>query len=135
MVELTLALVLLGVLAAAGISGSRAWGDALAVRFATEEGAVIFLRARREAVALGGSRVVLEPGRNAAAVVAGDSVLVEVSFGERFGVELDPGADVPVELAFDGLGLGQAASRTVTFRRGGAERALVVSSYGRIRRR
>ena len=53
-----------------------------------------------------------------------DGVEVATGFGMAF----------PREIRFDALGLGQVASETLRFRRGGAEAGLVLSSYGRVRR-
>ena len=50
-------------------------------------------------------------------------------------VRVDTGRRDTLVLAFDALGLGRVASATIVFRRGAAERALVVSGYGRVRRR
>jgi hypothetical protein len=59
-----------------------------------------------------------------------------VALQEEYGVSLDLGGGrTDVELAYDALGLGRVASQTVVFRRGDATAELVVSGYGRLRRR
>ena len=65
-----------------------------------------------------------------AAGVPGRRVALE---GE-LGVSMVVGRELPHEVRFDGLGLGQVASTTVRFRRGDAEAGLTLSSYGRVRR-
>jgi hypothetical protein len=61
--------------------------------------------------------------------------LRRVALGTEFGVTLSlGGAATEVDLAYDALGLGRLASQTITFRRGSAAAALVVSGYGRVRR-
>lgn len=64
-----------------------------------------------------------------------DSVVHMLLLGSDLGVVLELGRGRrETRLAYDALGLGQVASETLTFRRGEAERSLVVSGYGRVRR-
>lgn len=115
---------------------ARKLRDRLAVVAAREAVASLVAEARMGAVEQGGAIVTLRaaPWRAALDVpgLAARRVDIEDDLGVR--VVLSGGRSV-TELRYDALGLGQVASETVTFRRGGAEAALVVSGYGRVRRR
>ena len=65
-----------------------------------------------------------------------DIALDSIDLTTAFGVTVDVGGSTPVaRLAFDGLGIGRIASRTVVLERGAASAGVVVSSYGRVARR
>lgn len=115
---------------------ARTMRDHLAVVAAREAVASLVAEARIGAVQRGGAVVVLEaaPWRASLDVsgLAPRSVALENDLGVRVGLTR---GRTETELRYDALGLGQVASETVTFRRGGAEAALVISAYGRVRRR
>ncbi|MCG6954801.1 MAG: hypothetical protein LJF04_02330 [Gemmatimonadetes bacterium] len=115
---------------------ARRLRDRLAVVAAREAVASLVAEARIDAVQRGGAVVTLEaePWR-ASLEVAGLTprhVALERDLGVRVGLSRSRSE---AKLRYDALGLGQVASETITFLRGGAEAALVVSAYGRVRRR
>jgi hypothetical protein len=133
--ELLTVLVLLGLVLAALLTSARRQVDRMAVLGAREEVAGLFHRARSEAIARGGARILLtaEPAR--VELWAGEGVLALARLTDEYGVVLALSSGRPeVELTFDALGLGRVASQTLRFARGGAEVRLVVSSLGRVAR-
>jgi hypothetical protein len=108
----------------------------MAVLGARESALGLFHRARMEAVARGGARILLRSSPASIELWSGDSLVSVSTPGEAYGVEmaLSSGRD-RAELAFDPLGLGQIASQTLLFRRDLAEAGLVISSFGRVTRR
>jgi hypothetical protein len=115
---------------------ARRMRERMAVVAAREAVASLLAEARIDAVQRGGAVVTLEaePWR-ASLEVAGlmpRHVALERDLGVR--VDLSRGRS-ETEIRYDALGLGQVASETITFLRGRAEAALVVSAYGRVRRR
>ena len=64
-------------------------------------------------------------------IQAGDSVIEARSLAVEYGVTLELGGSGEAQLAFDALGLGRRASRTVVLRRGAAEARVVIAAYGR----
>ncbi len=134
--DLATAFLVVGVIAAMGMPVARSWADRTALTWAREEAVALFAQARREAVAHGGAILRFDGSQGTGALVLDGQVMRQVDFREGFGVEVDPGgSDGRAELQFDHLGLGQVASRTIRFQRGGEVRELLVSSYGRVRRR
>ena len=137
--ELILVLALLA--AAAGVASPRLVHarDEYAVRSARDATAALVDRARTLAQLRGSARLRIDP--------AAAEIRVEAPIGNPAGSPLflrsDWGADVsiagrgstaPLDLDFDGRGLGRLANRTLRFRRGGQEARLTLSSYGRVRR-
>lgn len=132
-VELALVLALLAVLAPPVWTAAAGMRDAARVNWAREEAARLFAQARWTAIADGGARVVLvaDPPSGLVVSATGDTVAfadlgpggVSVSWTGRDAVVFGP------------LGLGKAASRTLTFSLRGRSRQLVVSIYGRVSRR
>jgi Tfp pilus assembly protein FimT len=134
LLELATVLLLLGLLGAITLPLGRRLSDRLAVVSAREALAGLVAEARAAALHHGGASVRLdrEPFRAwyEAAGVPRRWVAVE----RDLDVIMLLGRDLPHEVRFDGLGLGQVASTTVRFRRGDAEAGLTFSSYGRVRR-
>ena len=94
-------------------------------------------RARAFAVARGGASVTLVAQPPALRIDAGSEVVRAVPLGggdRRLSVALTSGRD-SLTLRFDRLGIGRFANGTILLRRGDATRGLVISSYGRVRRR
>jgi len=129
-------LVLLAVGISAGVPTARRFADRAAVVAAREEliGAIGDTRAM--AVSAGGSVVVLRESPATARIEAiGRPTLVR-SLEPLEGVAVDLRArGDSVVLRFDALGIGRFASRTISVSRGSVTRTIVVSSYGRVRRR
>ena len=135
LLELLVVLGLTAVLLALAFPGAARWRDAAATRAARDELASALARTRVAAVAHGGASLWVDPGAAAFwTSTAAGLVETPVDLGERYGVSVDPGAAAAVEIRFDGLGLGRLSNRTVVVRRGGAERGVTVSAYGRVRR-
>lgn len=135
--ELLFFLALLSLGVASFLPALRHQRDRLAVAGAREAVAGVIARGRAEARARGGATVVLRASPPGAWVEREDGgVAVLGSDLASFGVELGLGGEAPeARLRYDALGVGRVASRTLVFRRGRAEGALVVASYGRVSRR
>lgn len=134
LLELAVVLSLLGLVAAVSIGSVRRQADELAARAAREELAGLVQRARVEARLHGEARLFIRSGGSAELRVPPDSLLVAMDPGTR-GVRFRVhGNRDEAELRFGPLGIGRAASLTVSAERGSASSTLVVSSYGRIRR-
>ena len=129
--ELVLVLTLMGIAGTALLPGARAASDRLAVTSARESVAGLVARARTEAMLHGGAVLRLRASDGRAWVEVGDSAVVARALSGEFGVTMELGVTGEAELAFDALGLGRRASRTVVLRRGRAEARVVIAAYGR----
>lgn len=119
------------------IIGGPAGGlrDSLAARAVVEDVVAVVRSARAEGRARGGSLLWLhDDGRYS--IHGPDGVVRRgaVALNRARALELSAGRD-SVALRFDRLGLGRMASTTVRIRAGNEERSVVVSAYGRVRRR
>jgi hypothetical protein len=115
---------------------ARKLRDRMAVVAAREAVASLVAEARIGAVQRGGAVVTLEAEPWRASLVVAGLMPRDVALERDLGVRVGLGRSrSETELRYDALGLGQVASETITFLRGGAEAALVVSAYGRVRRR
>jgi len=134
--ELITVVTLVGMSIATALPAAQALFDRMAVLGARESAVGVFHRARMEAVARGGARILLRSSPASIELWSGDFLLSVSALGETLGVEmtLSSGGD-RAEIAFDPLGLGQIASQTLLFKRDAAEAGLVVSSLGRVTRR
>jgi len=134
LIELAIAMVLLGVLAALAVPKLAHWSDRLAVMRAVEEVAGFHRRARLRAVV--GSRFVqvVFTGDSLVAVATGppDSVLVRGPGPTRLGVSLNATRSV-IRLYPNGLGLGGSNTKIV-LKRGEVSESLTVSRLGRLKR-
>lgn len=136
LVELTALLGLMAVAASALAPAARGYRDRSAVVGAREAVAGLVAEARVRAMTSGGASVHVAAGPWRAWAQLGDSVLRTVALEAELGVRVElSGGRTATELPYDGLGLGRIASETLAFRRGEAETALVISGYGRVRRR
>lgn len=136
LVELVFVLLLVGVAAASAAPAARRQLDRAMVLGAREAVVGVFAEARLAAVESGGASVRLSAVAGIAEALVGGTPRRSVFVGDDFGVSMTlSGAADDVELAYDGLGLGRVASQTVGFRRGSEVAELVVSAYGRVRRR
>lgn len=136
LIELLLALCLLGILAGLAAPALEHGVDVVAARAARDELAAAVSRTRSSAVALGGASLIVDPGHATFWIrgAAGDTVLQPVDLFQRHGVDLAAsGADGTVELSFDALGIGRMTSRTIRLVRGTAVANVTVSAYGRAR--
>lgn len=133
--ELVTVLLLLGVGASALVPTARRLSDEAWVAAAREIVVRGLSRGRAVAVAGGGSVVTVTRRPPGVRVESGGAVVYAASLGDgRTTVELGGSRDSLV-LRYDGLGVGRFTSATVLVRRGDADAGLVLSSYGRVRRR
>lgn len=146
LLEMATVLALLGAAIAPALGGARRLVDRMAVEGAREDVAALVARARTEALLRGEAAVLvardparallLVPSEEGAGARRRRTVLTVRDVAAEFGVRiLVGGRRGRVELRFDELGLGSMTSRTLRFRRGRSEARLVVSSFGRLRRR
>lgn len=135
LVELIAVLALLAVGVATAVPSVRRFADEAAVAAAREEVARGLLRARTSAVQSGGSVVTIVADPPTLRVVAAGVVVHQALLADgRTSVELTGSRD-SLDLRFDALGIGRFTSSTISLRRGQADAGLVLSSYGRVRRR
>ncbi len=136
--ELLTVLALLGAGLAVSLPAARGQRDRTAVLGAREDVASLIQRARAEAIARGGATVRLTADPPVAELMSEEEVLARSVLGLEYGADLvmELSRDrAEAELTFDALGIGRISSQTIQFRRGHAEAALVVSSFGRVVRR
>lgn len=136
LLELATVLTVVAV-AAAGLGPAVGrWGDRAAVVGAREAVAALVAEARASGLGRGGARVHVAARPWRAWSEVDGRVLRSVDLEVEAGVRVDLSAQRErTTLEYDALGVGRVASETLRFRRGGAEAALVVSGYGRVRRR
>jgi type II secretory pathway pseudopilin PulG len=134
LLDLTVALTLMGLGVSVLVPAARKQQDRVAVLAAREAVVAHIARARREARASGGAVVHLRRAGSRVWLEAGTAARDTLALEERFGVRMEPGA-ASATIAFDALGVGRLASRSLAFSRGEARAAVTVSAYGRVRRR
>lgn len=108
--------------------------DRMAVLAAREAVVGMIVRARAQAVAVGGAELELDPVGNRVAVLEVAGSAGSIDLDREFGVDLGPDGAAATRLRFDPLGLGRAANRTLELRRGRVADTLTISAYGRVRR-
>lgn len=136
LMELAVAMALLGLAISHLFSAARHQSHRMAVVGAREDLAGILHRARTEAISRGGAEVVLTSSPPGVELLSGGDTLSRISLGESYGVALRLSRDrAETRLRFGPLGLGLVASQTIGISRGEAEVFLVVSSLGRVTRR
>lgn len=137
LVELATVLVLVAVGASTLAPGARRLGERAAVLSAREEVVRAVARGRAAAVARGGATVTVVADPPGVRVYAGGVVVrsMPLDAGSRRIRVLLTGRRDSLSLRFDRLGIGRFANGTVMLRSGEATAGLVISSYGRVRRR
>ena len=136
LLEMATVLVLVGVGVSAGVPTARRFADRAAVLAAREALIGAISETRTASLAGGGGVVVLRESPASAQIRVSGRPTIERSLEPLEGVVVDLGASGDsVVLRFDALGIGRFASRTISVARGGVTRRIVVSSYGRVRRR
>jgi prepilin-type N-terminal cleavage/methylation domain-containing protein len=136
LLELVTVVTLVGLALAEALPAARALMDRMAVVGAREATVGVFHRARMEAVARGGARIVLVASPAAVELWSDGTLHLGLDLAGDFGIEMTLSAGREVaEIGFDPLGLGRVASQTLTFTREEARAGLVVSSFGRVTRR
>jgi len=134
LIELATVLLLLGLAGSAALPLGRRLADRMAVVSAREALAGLVAEARAVSLTHGGAALYLAAAPDRAWYQASGTVRRSVQLERDLGVVMLVGRALPLEIRFDGLGLGRIASTTVRFRRGDAEAGLTLSSYGRTRR-
>jgi hypothetical protein len=105
----------------------------MAVLGAREEVVALLHRAREEAIARGGSELVLRAVPPGVELLSGADTLARSGLEKAYGVTLGLSGDrAEARLVFGALGLGLVSSQTLRFGRGEVEARLVVSSLGRV---
>lgn len=132
LLELTVVLVLSGLLLAIALPRLNQVRDAAAVRSAVEEAAADFSAARQAAIARRRLvAVVVDTAAAAIAVRSEGTILVASRFRLSYGVSLATNRDSAV---YDGRGFGYGVSNlSLVIRRGAVAETLVVSRLGRVR--
>lgn len=136
LVELLFVLTLLGATISSLAPTARKYRERAAVVAAREALVGVLAEARLAAMESGEAAVLISGAPWSAEATVGDSTIRAVAFGGDYGVRLAlNGGRNEVSIRFDALGLGRIASQTIDFVRGDASAGVVVSSYGRVRRR
>ena len=136
LVETVVVVAIFAMTVASLAPAARRYRDSSTAAAARESVVGLIAEARVRALGKGGIIVHLGGDPFRAWVTQSDSVVRILSLGRDLGVTLELARGrTDTRLAYDALALGQVASETLTFRRGAAERSLVVSGYGRVRRR
>ena len=137
LLELLLQLCILAILLGMAAPSLRRTADRWAVVACRDELAALLRRTRAGAVALGGARLELDL---AAGVVRGVSaaeerIVAPRALGDEYRVRIraEGAAAGTVVIAFDRLGIGRLANRTIRIRRGREEAGITISAYGRVR--
>jgi type II secretory pathway pseudopilin PulG len=129
-------LALLALAGAATLPAARAQLDRAAIAGAREALVAAVARVRAEAILRGGATLHVDAGTSRVWVSADGLPPDPLPLDREFGVRLElPGGQGRAALAFDGLGIGRAASRTIVLRRGSADASVVIAAYGRVLRR
>jgi prepilin-type N-terminal cleavage/methylation domain-containing protein len=134
LLEVSVVLSFVGVLAMMGAGAGRGLVDQFECRAAREEVAALIHRARAEARLHGEARVRFSEGEGGVLLLPGDSVILRVISRTGAAASASPGSRTEATLVFGPLGVGRAASTTLYLERGRARLPLVLSSHGRVRR-
>jgi Tfp pilus assembly protein FimT len=131
-VELTLTMVLVGIMSAIGLPRARSALDRLSVRGAKQDVAFALAAARGAAIRRGDyAAFSVDPrGGHVRVLLAGETV-IDRELITRRGVSITASRE-SVTFAPSGLGYG-AANTTIVLRRGGAADTIVTSRLGRVR--
>jgi len=136
LIELLAVLTLFAVGASMVSSTARRLGDRAAVTTAREKVVAALGDARVQAMATGRGTVVIlaDPPEVRTRANGRPDRRVDLDDTGHLRLDLGGGRD-STEIRFDALGLGRMASQTIVLTRGDASATVVVSSFGRIRRR
>jgi prepilin-type N-terminal cleavage/methylation domain-containing protein len=136
LLETAAALVVLGVATALALPPLVAHVDRLACVGAREELAGLVERARAEAGRAGAAALILDADSAVAWIEVAGVPSRRTDLRLRYGVSTSLSSNrSTARMAFDRMGVGRFANGTVHLSRGRSVAALVVSSYGRVRRR
>ena len=133
LIELTVVLVVIGVLCAIGFPGILRFLDRSHVRHATNEMVTALALARTTAVVRGAHVTIrFDAARGSIAVIAGGDTILTRDLGAIHGISIRSNRDSTV-YGPTGLGYG-AANQTIVVQRGSASDSIVISRLGRVRR-
>lgn len=136
LIELVAVLMLLAVGASAFAPTARRLSDLAAVTAAREEVIALLGEARAVAMSTGGSTVTVVAQPPGARIESGGVLVRSLELGSHRAMRLVLGAGRDsVSLRFNGLGLGGFMNQTIEVSLGGVSAFVVISSYGRVRRR
>lgn len=136
LVELLLVLTLMGATTASLAPSARRYLDRASVVGAREALVGVIAETRLAAIEAGGATVHITSHPAAVRAATGAHTLRAIDLSGEYGVTLElAGGRADVELAFGPLGLGTMAGQTIGLRRAESRAELVVSAYGRVRRR
>lgn len=136
LLELIAVLFLIGVGLSIPVSQIGALADRWAVQAARERMVAVHLNARGIAREGDGALLEVDVSTQTVRVTSRGSVRSTTTFGSELGVVFAlGGASTTAQLRFDPLGVGRSIGHTVTFSRGRGNVQLVVSGFGRVRRR
>lgn len=135
LLELTLVLLLIGLLATAAMPQLLHARHVLAVRAARAELVAAIATARSAAILAGGATLVIDVTAGIAWIEAADGGRVGDAryLAASYGVRLEAARGTRVALRFDPLGIGRLANASIRIRRGDALASVTVSAYGRVR--
>lgn len=134
--ELTVMLVVVGVILALAVPGGRGLLDRIAVTTAREEIVGLVHRARAVAAASGGATLRVDLQSESISLTAADGSMHDRLLLADRGIDLSTsGSSDAVTMTWNALGWGVVASRTLVLSRGSREARVVVSSRGRVTRR
>jgi prepilin-type N-terminal cleavage/methylation domain-containing protein len=134
LIELTLALVISGIVMGLAVPPIAHARHVLAVRAARSEVAALAAAARSTSILIGGAALVVD--------VAAGSAWIEGRTGVRVGEvhhiaarhQVQLNADRPVlNIRYDGLGIGRMSNAVLRLRSGGVTGTITVSAYGRVK--
>jgi prepilin-type N-terminal cleavage/methylation domain-containing protein len=136
LLELLTVLTLLAVTASTIAPTARRLGDVAAVTVAREEIVAVIVEARASAMSRGASSVTVGTRPPRARISSRGVTLRAIALDRAGGVSVEVGGGRDsTTLRFDALGLGRFVSQTISLARGEASTSVVISSYGRVRRR
>jgi prepilin-type N-terminal cleavage/methylation domain-containing protein len=132
-IELTVALLLMAATLSALLPAARRQRDRMAVVAAREALVAMLARTRRDARLAGGATLLVRREPGTAWIETTGAPRDTLELAEEFGVRLEL-SSAEVRLAFDALGIGRLASRSLVLARGEESAGVAVSAYGRVRR-
>lgn len=136
LIELLAVLTLFAIGASALAPTASRLADLAAVSAAREELVAILAEARVVAMMAGESTVIVVARPPSVRIESRGASIRSLGLGGGRPISLDLGRGRDsVSMTFNGLGLGRFANQTIEFGRGGASAFVVISSYGRVRRR
>lgn len=136
LLELIAALSLIGIGLSIPATQIGSMADRWAVQAAREGMVAAHFHARSIARDGEGALLEVDVSSQTVRVTSGGTLRRTIPVGKDLGVVFAlGGASTTAQLRFDPLGIGRSIGHTVTFSRGGESVQLVVSGFGRVRRR